>query len=367
MKLVVFSDLHLDSAFAWAGAGPAAQQRRQALRDVLEAIVTLTERERADALLCGGDLYEDSRLTPDTVAFVAALFERLAPVPVLLAPGNHDWLGPASLYRRARWSENVHVFTSSRLEPYRLATGLTVWGGAHHGPSGTPGFLDGFRVAGDGVHLGLFHGSVETWLADEGRGKDRHAPFTAEQIEQAGLDFAFLGHFHRPRREPRYLYPGNPEPLSFGEDGLRGAVVATVAPTGAVATAWHEVAITPVHDLTVDLTGCASQHEARSRLQAALAGKRGVARVTLTGELHPDASIRLPDLAGLDCGLDAYRLHVSQVTAAYPLAEIAREQTVRGQFVRDVLAANDLPDDERRRVLLTGLRALDGRVDLEVL
>jgi hypothetical protein len=42
---------------------------------------------------------------------------------------------------------------------------------------------------------------------------------------------------------------------------------------------------------------------------------------------------------------------------------LALEQTVRGQFVRDVRADPTLTDDQRRRVLVTGLRALDGRTD----
>ena len=43
------------------------------------------------------------------------------------------------------------------------------------------------------------------------------------------------------------------------------------------------------------------------------------------------------------------------------------EQTIRGQFVRDVLSSDELDQDKRRRVLVTGLRALDGRGDdLEV-
>lgn len=44
----------------------------------------------------------------------------------------------------------------------------------------------------------------------------------------------------------------------------------------------------------------------------------------------------------------------------YDIAALAKERTVRGRFVRDVLAAGDLDDERRRRVLLTGLRALDG-------
>ena len=50
---------------------------------------------------------------------------------------------------------------------------------------------------------------------------------------------------------------------------------------------------------------------------------------------------------------------------AYDLDRLATESTVRGQFVR--LATDDIDDPElRRQVVTTGLRALDGRRDLEV-
>ena len=48
------------------------------------------------------------------------------------------------------------------------------------------------------------------------------------------------------------------------------------------------------------------------------------------------------------------------------MESIRQEPTVRGQFVRDVLDS-DLADDEKRRVVVTGLRALDGRTDLDAL
>jgi hypothetical protein len=51
---------------------------------------------------------------------------------------------------------------------------------------------------------------------------------------------------------------------------------------------------------------------------------------------------------------------------AYDFDAIGDEKTVRGQFVRDVTAAS-MDEDERYRVLVTGLRALAGRDDLEVI
>jgi hypothetical protein len=54
------------------------------------------------------------------------------------------------------------------------------------------------------------------------------------------------------------------------------------------------------------------------------------------------------------------------VRVGYDLARIAQEPTVRGQFVRDVQAGGLAPE-ECERVIVTGLRGLDGRCDLEIL
>jgi DNA repair exonuclease SbcCD nuclease subunit len=244
MKVVHFADLHLEAAFAWMGTRDveSPRRRRHGLRQTLKRIVQLTVEEHADALLCGGDLYEHERFTPDTVEFVRSVFGELHPIRVYVAPGNHDWLGPESLYRQATWTPNVHVFSNDRLEPITLSDGLTLWGGAHVVPANSDNFLDRFTVNRGGVHIALFHGTDQSAFYQQGSGKVPHAPFRPEQITDSGLHHAFLGHFHRPMDRPTYTYPGNPDPLSFGEDGNRGAVVATIHADGRVDRVRHRVA-----------------------------------------------------------------------------------------------------------------------------
>jgi len=364
LKFVHFADLHLDTQFQWADVR-IARKRRQALRDTLRQILDLAADVRADAVLCAGDLYEQERFSPDTLEFLRGAFDRVHPLPIYVAPGNHDWFGPQSLYQHVKWSPNVHLFKADRLEPVTLIDGLTLWGAAHRAPANTNGFLDGFKVDRSGVHIALFHGSERGSLVLQGQGKAPHAPFDAEQVSESGIHHAFVGHYHNPQDAESYTYPGNPDPLAFGETGEHAAVIATVDDTGAVTRERHPVAQSQVHDLTVDVTGCTSNQDVRDRIVACLAGLTGVARVTLEGELAPQVELQLHDLAGVAPRLDAVVPRVGAMQASYDFDAIAEEPTVRGQFVKDV-RASDLSHDLKRRVLTTGLRALSGRKDLEV-
>ncbi|MYE35551.1 MAG: metallophosphoesterase [Gemmatimonadales bacterium] len=367
--MVHFADLHLDSPFAWCEAtGDVARRRREALRDTLLAIVELVRSTGADALFCGGDLYEHDRVTLDTANFLRQTFASLDPVPVYVAPGNHDWYGPTSAYATEGWSGNVHIFRDATLQAVSLAPGITLWGGAHCAPANTDNFLgDGFRVSGAGAHVALFHGAERSWLAAQGERKAPYAPFETAEIPESGLNHAFLGHYHRPADGAHHTYPGNPDPLQFGEEGERGPVVATIDAEGEVARERHVVAVTPVHDLRLDVTGLTSRQQIRDTLRAMTESLAGLARLTVCGDLEPSLDLQEDTIREqLLETFDAVQVRKSELHLAYDLEEIRGEPTVRGRFVEDVMGA-ELAEDEERRVLRMGLRALDGRDDLEVL
>lgn len=365
MRLLLFADLHLDTSFGWAPRD-VAQRRRQNLRDTLSRIVDLAEHVDVEALLIAGDLYEQERFTPDTAAFLRKTLND-AGRRVIIAPGNHDWLGPDSLYARTDWSGHVKIFAESLLEPVELADGVTLWGAAHRAPANTDGFLaNGFRVDREGIHLGLFHGSEQSGMPFQPAGKIPHAPFTSAQIEEAGLHHVFCGHFHTPRDTELYTYPGAPDPLTFGDSLGGSAVEVEVQTDGTIVRTRHDVRTSEVHDLEVDISGSGSMDDVRGAFAAALEGLSGCGRVTLRGEVAPSLELDIGLLEEERQELDAVVVRAHDVRFAYDFAQLEGEQTVRGQFVRDVQEAVDLPEEDRRRILVTGLRALDGRRDLEV-
>ena len=263
MKIAHIADIHLDAAFTQLPAN-VARARRQAIRDAFRAALDRAREDGAEVLLVAGDLYEHDRVAPDTANFLRESFAELSPIRVCLAPGNHDWYGPQSLYRLVEWTPNVHVFTGERLEPLELADGLTLWGGAHRAPAGTQNFLSGFQADHDGINLGLFHGSERGEFRFQEEGKQPHAPFDDAEIRAAGLHHAFVGHYHTPIDGPSHTYPGSVEPLTFGSAGGGGVVLANVAATGSVTRERVVVTQTRVWDEHIDVTGTTTPTQSSS-------------------------------------------------------------------------------------------------------
>ena len=253
------------------------------------------------------------------------------------------------------------------MEPVTLVEGFTLWGAAHCAPANTDGFLDQFRVDRGGVHVALFHGSESGSFGFQEEGKVPHAPFRADQIAAAGLSHVFSGHFHVAVDAPTYTYPGSPEPLAFGEPRTPapGLVIATILADGGVERERRSVAQTRVLDVQLDVTGCSSGNAVRQRASSAIGDFPGCVRVTVSGEVATNVDISMADIERSAPTAMAVVARVGRLKSAYELESIRTEKTVRGAFVADVLAA-DVPEELRQKIIVTGLRALEGRSDLEV-
>ncbi|MGC1183826.1 MAG: DNA repair exonuclease, partial [Candidatus Dormiibacterota bacterium] len=252
VKLLHCADVHLDAVFR--GLGPqVAQRRRAALRQTLQNIVKLARDLKVDVLTIGGDLYEDLHSRPDTARFLAEQLGGLT-CPVLISPGNHDYWHPGSLYATNDWPDNVHIFERNQFSPVEVA-GYRIFGIAHDKPKGTGNLLAGFKVPPGLPAIALFHGSERGLLHFQEEDKEDHAPFSEPEISQAGFRFGLLGHFHKPRATAHLVYPGNPEPLTFGEEGVRGAAEVEFG-SGNPKVKIHPVNTFTLEERDVDVSGC---------------------------------------------------------------------------------------------------------------
>ncbi len=331
-------------------------------------IVDLAIEREADALTIGGDLYESERAGPETARFLFDEFARYGK-PVFVAPGNHDPHAPNALLARSDLPENVRIFNEAAWLAYPLAEHVTLYGFGHTpAEPGRP--FAGVRFDRPGARIALVHGSDEARCPPKKRAT---APFSEDEVAASGATLLLSGHYHGgyvARRDGRPLiaYPGSPEPIKFGEATTHGALVVEVrssAERPAIDIEAVPIARTRLLERRCDLAGAGTEREVEAALAAAVrgAGPSDYLRVTLEGAVAAQTRV---DRAALterfERGLGS--LEVVDRSTPYDYAAIAREPTVRGHVVRDLLARREAAsgDDARRAdaALRFALAAFDG-------
>lgn len=373
-RIALLSDVHLEAKFA-SLPRDAARRRRENIRRALERAVHEAKKAGVAALLVGGDLYEQEAYSPDTAEFCRRIFEEAAPLPVLMAPGNHDWWSPHSMYATVKWSPNVHVYKEPTLDPYELEDGLYVWGFAHLGSATDRNPFEGFRCPKEGVHLALVHGSEVSRFAQEqiyDETKRQHAPFREEDVERAGIAHVFAGHYHRPSHTRLCTYPGNPEPLTLGErrdQAPRGLVIAQVGEDGAVQLERTvDVSVSLVVEEEFDVSGFGDRSALEDALYQGIVKRveparrsQAFVRIELVGATSPSLDLsEIEETLSARIGwAAAVEVSTARLRSSFDVAALREEQSVRGEFVRLVLGDSKLDESMKEEVLEAGLRALE--------
>lgn len=246
MKLLHASDFHLDSPLSGLPPEKSALRRRE-LREIPARLAKLARDEGVDLVLLPGDLFDGTRVYPETVRALAQAFGDMG-VPVFIAPGNHDYYHAKSPYALADWPGNVYIFTQSELQWVELPSlNCVVHGCAFTAPHREDDSLAGFAAPDDGkLHLLCVHGEVRSSgnyafaASDDGKlhllrvhGKvgssGSYAPIDLKSLEQSGVNYAALGHIHAvgigKAGKTLWAYSGCPEGRGFDELGPKGCLL----------------------------------------------------------------------------------------------------------------------------------------------
>jgi DNA repair exonuclease SbcCD nuclease subunit len=197
-------------------------------------ILDLARRQRVDAVLRAGDLFDDPSPAPDFWAGLARIFqEHPLDVPVFLVPGNHDPLTKESIWHaghpfRSRLPAWVHVVDRDDFS-YEITPEAVLYARPCRSRAGQddPAMALPAREPGDTkLRIGCVHGSTF-----DIPGCQTNFPIRLDAAAQRGLDYLAIGDTHSfrdvtPKQAPT-VYPGTPEPTSFDEPGAgKVAVVA---------------------------------------------------------------------------------------------------------------------------------------------
>jgi DNA repair exonuclease SbcCD nuclease subunit len=234
LRVLHTADWHLGKRFL---SFPEEAQKKlsRARMDVVGRILDLARRQRVDAVLCAGDLFDDPSPAPDFWEGLAQIFHEHAPAaPIFLVPGNHDPLTADSVWSaghpfRSRLPAWVHVVDRDDFV-YEITPEAVLYARPCRSKAGECDLAMALptREPGDGrIRIGCVHGS--TFDID---GHQTNFPIRRDAGALRGFDYLAIGDTHSFRDVTANLpvptvYPGAPEATSFDEPGAgKVAVVA---------------------------------------------------------------------------------------------------------------------------------------------
>ena len=334
LKMLHSADWHLDAPFL----GLSQEQRqflKNAQRKIPEKVTDLCRREGCDLMLLAGDLF-DGEPSRETVQMLKKELER-AGVPVLIAPGNHDYCAPGSPWVEESWPENVHIFTG-KLESVPLpGLDCRIYGAGFQSMD-CLGLLEGLHIQGtERYHIGVFHG-------DPIYKKSPYNPISVSQVKQSDLHYLALGHIHKAgafRAGSTFCaWPGCPMGRGWDETGDKGVCIVTLRDQAQVKAV--SLDLPRFLELEADVGS-----DALTALEAVLpaGGSRDFLRVTLTGCGEIDMQMLYRELA-------AYP-HLELRDKTEPPVELwanSGEDTLEGVYFR-MLRQSALEDPENEEII----------------
>ncbi len=220
MKILHTADWHLDAPMAGLGE-ENAQMLRKELRKLPQRIAKLCKAENCDLLIIAGDLF-DGAYTADSMSAVRSALASLD-IPVVITPGNHDYVCADSPYEKEEWPKNVHIFKGAKMTAYPLPDLDCVIYGAGYEGMDCPGLLKDFHTQGDARwHIGVLH-------AEANNASSHYCPVTRHQLQESGLHYLALGHIHKAGSlkggDTLCAWPGCPMGRGFDELGAKGVIL----------------------------------------------------------------------------------------------------------------------------------------------
>lgn len=268
-RFIHCGDLHLGAPFQYAMGMSRSVDRAvaEATYDAFNNIIELAVRERVNAVVISGDIYnsEDHNLEAQ-VRFVRAMYQLWeAHIPVYMVQGNHD---PAESWRAGlAMPDNVHVFSDTQVQRFPLMVNNIEVGGVYgiscgHGNEQT-NFASQYKAfERDEFSLAVMHGTVGASLGSEDH--NITGPCNLSDIMQGAMDYWALGHIHKAQvlsEDPMVVYAGNPQGLHRKESGPKGCYMVRVAHNGHCELEFIETSEIRFEEIKLDIAGIRTESE----------------------------------------------------------------------------------------------------------
>lgn len=350
MKILHCADIHLGSKMEARLPKEKSDERKAEVRASFNRMIERAKAAGVRLVLLSGDVFDSERPLKRDKEFFYSVVGNNPEIDFLYLRGNHDGKESYVQYGLSNLKTFGNEWTKYSYDE------LDIYG-IEMDAGNAQSLYSTLKTDAGRKNIVMLHGQV-----GDGSGKDK---INLTKLKNRGIDYLALGHIHAfdcQKLDDRgvWAYSGCLEGRGFDETGEKGFVLLDT--DGAWKTQFVPNSARVIEEICVDLTGTDDFYGAFRKCRQSVKCKgKDMLRINLVGEIDYDNATLAVDMRK-NFENDYYFVSVKDRTVRrFDTEKIAADPSLKGEFIRTVLARTDLDEIFKQKVVDAGLKALSGR------
>lgn len=363
MKIIHCADVHLDSKMLKHLTKEQAKERRNEILNTFGQMVKYASKNDVSAIIIAGDLFDTSMISVTTRNYVRDLIVNNPKIEFYYLQGNHDI--DNFLINLQEVPKNLKLFERDWLT-YKVAGSEKVRiSGVELTAKNHKEVYEDLEFDINKINIVVMHGKIQDVKAAED-----YESIGIDKLKNKSIDYLALGHYHKYREAALddrgvYCYPGCLEGRGFDESGEHGFVLLDIDEKKmTISRKLVDIAERSVYTVDVDVTGCYTTSDAIQKVSQTIdkmkINSKSLVKISLTGEITLKTELNT-GLLEKNFADSFYVFKVEDKTkTVINYEEFTFDETLKGEFVRNVLKAPDIAEEDKPKIIRYGIQALTG-------
>ncbi len=360
MKIIHCADIHADSKMGTHYSKKQSDERKDEIIDSFYRMVQYANENNVRAIIIAGDLFDSKETQQKRLKQrIGYIIEQNPEIDFLYLRGNHDedvqFLFDKDVPNLKRFSKHKwNKYSYENVDIYGHEFGKTI----------STNTYNELTVESTHVNILVMHGQIAEYTAKDG------APVIAlPRFKNKNIDYIALGHIHDYKEDKldqrcTWCYSGCLEGRGFDECDDKGFVVLDIQ-DNKIQSTFIPNAKRKIHDVNINISGLLTYDEIIKTIKSNISeiSEDDIVEINLTGDVSEDAEIETDSYTSA-LSPNFYLLRIKDKTETkIDYEKYEKDVSLKGEFIRLVKEQNDLSEEEKAKIIMTGIKALAGRLN----
>ncbi len=356
MKIIHCSDLHLDSKMETNLNKEKSRERKNEILITFERMINYAKENDVKIIIIAGDLFDKKTISAKAKNIVKTAILSNPEIDFLYLKGNHDEVG--FIDEDEEIPSNLKTFNNN-WTTYKYKD-LTI-SGIEFGNIDNYDIYNSLLLEKNKINIVVMHGQES-----ESNVKDKAEIINLKELKNKNIDYLALGHIHSYKQEKLgrrgiYCYSGCLEGRGFDECGEKGFVLLNIE-ENKIKPKFIPFASRIFYEIHVDITGTTENSEIEQRITKKIKDipETSLVKIVLDGEVEIGEERDIEYLTKKFESNFYYLKIEDKPKIKIDYMKYKNDISLKGEFIRTVIEQENLTEEEKSKIISTGIKALSG-------